>query len=221
MNNMDAMGAAETSAKEIIRKRLHGMANVQPAQPVSSEDLQAAVLPSIDNLVQHFVAQFRAMGGKCKLCNDVSHMMNCMVQLLKNQNYNQIFCNSPFLVDLLQQQQINASSSYSSDFPPQVAVLYAEQLIARSGSFVFSQQYSIYPSCKNIAPDLLIVGSVSRLVPDLHDALDVMASDESNQKSENLGGMLEIVTPSLPQLLNGEEVYTKENPRMILLLSNQ
>lgn len=215
MSIRDAIGPATTSAKEVMRRKLRDALGLNTQQPASNENLNAACLPAIDDVYQAFVANFRAQGGKCKVCGK-EQIMPFMVQFLKSQKYGQIFCNSPFLESYLKAGNVPVQSSLNLDFPPEIVVVYADLMIARSGSFVFSQKFSIYPSVKNVASDILVIGASTRIVPDVNNALELLADEDKKSNT----GLVEIVTPAHPEIIDGKEKYSKINPRIILLLAN-
>lgn len=216
MEKNDTLGPAATSPKEVMRRNLRDALGSKLQQPVSNENLNAANLPPIADVMQTFVSNFRSKGGKCKIC-DNSMIMSFMVQFLKAQKYERIFCDCPSFFQYFKSANIPFMSVLSPDFPPDIAVVYADLMIARSGGFVFSQKYSLYPSHKNLASDILIIGSVTRIQPDVHNVLETLAAEDT----KNNTGLVEIVTPQPPEIVDGKEQYSKLNPRMILLLADK
>ena len=216
MDIKETIGAAATSPKEVMRKKLRDALGSKLQQPASNENLNAANLPPITDTVQTFVANFRANGGKCKICES-AQIMDFMVQFLKAQKYERIFCNCPSFMPYFQAGNVQAMSVLSHDFPPEITVAYADLMIARSGGFVFTQKFSLYPSLKNTASDILVIGSVTRIVPDVHNALEVLAAEDTKSNT----GLVEVFTPSSPENIDGKESYSKLNPRIILLLANE
>jgi L-lactate utilization protein LutC len=95
-----------------------------------------------------------------------------------------------------------------------VAIVYSDMLIARTGSMLFTQKFSLYPSVKNITKDIIVVAFEKNLVLDLKDALAL-------QQEKNQGipyDFMEVITPTKPVNDKGEEDYSPLEPRYILLL---
>ncbi|MBP5710512.1 MAG: hypothetical protein J6W84_06000 [Bacteroidales bacterium] len=214
MDIKDTISAATTSPKEVMRKNLRDALGSKLQQPASNENLNAATLPPMTDAVQTFVQNFRNSGGKCKICES-NQIMGLMVQFLKAQKYERIFCNCPSFMPYFQAGGVQVLSALNNDFPPEIVVAYADMMIARSGGFVFTQKFSLYPSLKNIAQDILVIGSVTRIVSDIHNALEVLAAEDTKSNT----GLVEIVTPSQPENIGGSDSYSKLNPRIILLLA--
>ncbi len=87
-------------------------------------------------------------------------------------------------------------------------------MIARSGSLLFTQKHSLYPSVKNLAKDLLIISFTSNVVPDVKHAL---ANTRKNEPTGQLP-ICEIVLPTKLEKLENKEEYTPISPRFNLIL---
>lgn len=213
-SNTDLLG--HTSNKEVMRGKIRSVLGSKPLVPMNSAELSEVSLPPIPKelLVQEFTQRFRQAGGKCKLCANPQDLAFYAATLLKNQKYRQIFCNSEFLKDALAQHGVTVSMAQTPELEPEVIVVYADVLVAREGSFGFTQAFSRYPSNRNVAPDFLIVATSSRIVSDLNDALELLERENSESKQ----GLLEFLKPQLADVLDGRDVFSKKNSRMILLL---
>jgi L-lactate utilization protein LutC len=95
-----------------------------------------------------------------------------------------------------------------------VAIVYSDMLIARTGSMLFTQKFSLYPSVRNITKDIIVVAFEKNLVLDIKDTFQLQ--QEKNQG--NLYDFVEIITPTKPVNDKGEENYSLLEPRFILLL---
>jgi L-lactate utilization protein LutC len=95
-----------------------------------------------------------------------------------------------------------------------VAIFYSDILIARTGSMLFTQKYSRYPSIKNIAKNIIVIAFEKNLVLDFKDAFTL-------QQEKNQGipyDFVEIITPTKPVNEKGETNFSPLEPRFILLL---
>lgn len=202
-----------TSAKEQIRKNLRHALGLRSTQPIPHIDYTSPILLPIDNVLNVFVQNFRSQGGKCKLC-DKDEFFNDLSRFANNQQFTSILNTSQFLVRYLKEMNISFQHAISFDQNPDLAIVYADFFIARSGGVVLSQQYSIYPSIRNLAQDVLIVGFASNVLPDLKNVLEIANNVENKQKT-----FLEIIHPSQPTVNeNGEQGYSLLNPRLSLLM---
>lgn len=199
-----------TSPKEIIRKNIRHALNekTRAAQPVA--DPTHPLLPAVNG--QTFLEQFRKGGGQCKICTR-ENFMQYLLKFLEAKKYRHIFNNCPSLSTYLHQNEVAFQEVLSPSAQPEIAIALADNLIVRSGSLVFSQQYTRYASVRNIAPVLLAIGFVSNMVMDLKDVLDNCGAD-----SQKKTGMLEVITPTLPDMVDGQPAYTPAHPQVLLLL---
>lgn len=195
-----------TSPKEIIRKNIRHALNAKTREALPSVDQTQPLLPVVDG--QTFLNMFRKGGGQCKLCSK-DNFMQYLLKFLSAKQYRRIFNNCPSLSPYLQQNGVFFQEVVSPSMQPEVMIALADNLIVRSGSLVFSQQYMLYPSVRNIAPVLLAIGFVSNMVVDLKDVLDKNVAD---------AGMLEVITPTMPDMVDGQPMYTPAHPQVLLLL---
>lgn len=102
-------------------------------------------------------------------------------------------------------------------------IVYAEFLIARTGSIVFSQRNDLmlYPSIKNLARNIIVLAYSNGIVPDLHQLIDITrCSSNDNPRLEEYDfdfDMMEIITPTK----QGNENPTPANPHVTLILINE
>lgn len=102
-------------------------------------------------------------------------------------------------------------------------IVYAEFLIARTGSVVFSQRNDmmLYPSIKNLARNVIILAYANCIVPDLNHVLSqtIRSSKEDNRMEEYDFDfdMMEVITPTK----EGNENPTPANPHVSLILINE
>jgi hypothetical protein len=88
--------------------------------------------------------------------------------------------------------------------------VYAEALIAISGSVFFSNENSYYVSVKNLAKDLIVISFAEKIVTTISEALALQWQNGSNE-----GSIYEILTPTL---FSSPDKYSAKEPRIILML---
>lgn len=202
-----------TQPKEIVRKKIKQALISHNVKSFPPFDSNAEILEPIEDSFNEFRLNYKAAGGKHIVCKreDFSKLL---VDLLKNQHYPSILNTSKSLSALLSQNGIQCYDSINAASPVDAAIVFADMLIARNGSMVFTQQYSLYPSVKGLAKDIIVVALAQNIVSDLKTAM-VAQQQKHNGK---LLHMTEIVAPTLPQQVEGKELFTPNEPRFILLL---
>jgi hypothetical protein len=84
-------------------------------------------------------------------------------------------------------------------------------LISRSGSLLFSQKYSLYPSVLNLGTDLIVVSFSEKIVPDLQSGFKVMEAKYEGKPYE----FAEVITPSVK---TDNQEFSPKQPQIILFL---
>ncbi|MDR2980493.1 MAG: LUD domain-containing protein, partial [Bacteroidales bacterium] len=111
-------------------------------------------------------------------------------------------------------QKIPTLDAFLTNNPADAAVVFSDTLIARSGSVLFKQEHTQYPSVKHLAKDIIVISRINNIVRDLKEALRFQ-----NEINNNLATpLMEIITPSLPEQTEDDTVYTAINKRFILFL---
>lgn len=213
---MDISHSKSTNLKESIRKEIrHATINFAHV-PAPSLDLAKSLFPPIENVPQTFLDNFSSAGGKWHV-SPKERFKSDFFAFLNGQKYNAIFNASPLFTRMLfTEKNSHVYNALMPGLPMDAVVVYADILIARSGSLLFSQKYLTTPSVKNIANDLIICAFASHIVPDLKDALHIQKQMNKDVPLE----FTEIVMPQPPLQENGKSYYTTTNPRFILLLIN-
>lgn len=175
-------------------------------------DTQAELFVKPENVTAEFFQNFRNAGGKIISCNKDNFIDN-LYKIIIGQRYNTIFNANDFLAPALIRKNLHYISCVDTHQQVDVAIVFADILIARTGSVMFTQKYSLYPSVRNITKDIIVVSFTKNLVLDLKDAF--VAQQEKNG---SLYEFIEIITPTKLVNEKGEENYSPQEPRFILLL---
>jgi L-lactate dehydrogenase complex protein LldG len=125
------------------------------------------------NVAQLFIKEFTALDGNVILCKDRAALHESVSQLATQKNWNNIKCRTPFLLDVMNLDElpyINRNSEEEAD----AGLTDCECLVARTGTIVLS---SALPSGRVLpvySPVHLVVTSVNNVVFDIADALKLM-----------------------------------------------
>lgn len=200
----------DTQYKEIIRRQIrHALTNKSSTN--NYVDSITESFPPITDLLKHFVINFRSCGGKYIPCTR-ENFSDRLVQLIKGQKYKSILNTYPSFNKVLTAYNIPYENSINDNDPVDMVLAYSEMLVARSGSIVFSQNMSVYPSIRNLARDVVVVSFTSNIVDEMKS---VFAPQQTNKDSYTF---TEIITPSIPKIIDNKEFFTPLSPRFILLL---
>ena len=139
---------------------------------------------------------------------------------LEQSRCNTILNTSPQLVPVLENFGIHTINVTPSSTPVDAVIVYSEFLIARTGSIVFSQRHNmmLYPSIKDLAKNVIVLGSARSIVPDFSS---VCTQTKQSTKEENRieefdfdYDMIEIIRPTKEK----DDSHTPANPQITLLL---
>lgn len=202
-----------TTSKENMRKAIrHALTEKSPSK-FPNIDIHAELWEKPKNLTAEFCNNFRNAGGKLIVC-ERDNIVEFLYKLIAGQRYATILNTSQLISPLLTKSNLNFITSMDTQQQVDVATIYSETLIARTGSMVFTQKHSLYPSIKNISKNIIVVAFEKNVVLDLKDAFIL-------QKEKNQGVLYEfaeVITPTKPVNDKGEEDYSSLQPRFILLL---
>lgn len=202
-----------TSSKETVRKNIrHALASKSPSK-FPNIDLTSELFDSPEDVLIDFVANFRNAGGKYIPCTK-ENFMERLVKLIKSQQYKSILNTSSSLDVQLTKNNIFFYNSIDSSSQVDAVIVYSNILIARTGSMLFSQKNSLYPSVRNLGKDIIVVAFANHIIPDLKGALNA----QQQISGGNMPPISEIITPTLPELVDGKEIFPPSESRIILLL---
>ncbi len=228
-NSYDGMGNAKNQICQSIREAL--------ATPVHVPDInmeQELFLP-IPDLLENFKQKFEEAGGKLVPFNmDLSRMndrtyaanfQKNVYDYLKNYELEASRCmtvlnTSPHLAPVLANFNIPTIDFIRNSEPVDAVIVFAEFLIARTGSIVLSQRggLMLYPSIRNLARNIIVLSQASRIIPDLHHLTGCTVTTQQKEnrieESDFDFNMLEIIRPSKVEV--DEASHT--NPHFSLLL---
>lgn len=202
-----------TSPKEIIRRNIRHALSNKSTRKYPNIDLNRDIFEEVESPEDLFVHNFRALGGKFIPCKP-DNFCEMLTEVIKNINYNTIFCADVELNMMLQGHHIPTLNTFLTNDPADAAVIFSDTLIARSGSMIFKQEYTQYPSIKNLAKDIIVIAKIETIVTDLKEALQFQ--DQIN--SATPAPLIEIITPSPLAKKEDQDSHSAVNQRFILFL---
>jgi L-lactate utilization protein LutC len=202
-----------TTSKENMRKKIRHALTQKSMSKFPDIDTHADLFIKPNNVAVEFFNNFRNAGGKVITCTK-ENFLERLYGVISGQRYNTIFNASEFLAPVLTKMNLSFLTCVDSHQQVDVTIVFSEALIARTGSVMFSQTSSLYPSVRNITKDIIIVSLAKNLALDLKDAF--VMQQEKNQGS--LYEFVEIITPTKPVNEKGEANFSPQEPRLILLL---
>jgi len=202
-----------TTTKENMRRKIRHALTQKSASKFPYIDIHADLFEKPENILAEFCNNFRNAGGKFIMCNK-DNFVELLYKLIVGQRYGTILNTNNSISPALTKRNLNYITCIDAHQQVDVAIVYSDMLIARTGSMLFTQKYSLYPSVRNITKDIIVVAFEKNLVLDLKDVFYLQ--QEKNQG--NLYDFAEIITPTKPVNDKGEENYSPLDPRFILLL---
>lgn len=204
---------SNTTSKENMRRQIRHALTQKSASKFPYIDMSADIFEKPDSILVEFCNNFRNAGGKYIVCNK-NNFVDILHKLIVGQRYATILNTNQSISPTLTKRNLNYVTCIDSHQQVDVAIVYSDMLIARTGSMLFTQKFSLYPSVRNITKDIIVVAFEKNLVSDIKDAFQIQ--QEKNQ------GMIydfaEIITPTKPVNDKGEENFSPLEPRFILLL---
>lgn len=203
--------------------------------PVPDIDKSCELFDPIIDPLQCFMDNFAQAGGKCvpfemerMRMTDMSYAYKKQKEIYDYLKYEiemgqcrTVLNGSPQLATVLNSFNIQTIDSIPTDHTADAVIVYAEHLIARTGSIVLSQKNGmmLYPSIKDLSKNIIVLSSSSCIVPDLKSLMErvVEYSQEENQpqKSEFKFDMMEIIRPVNLK----DDEYTPSRPHITLIMS--
>jgi L-lactate utilization protein LutC len=203
----------KTTSKENMRRKIRHALTQKSTNKFPYIDKQAELFVQPESVTAEFFLNFRNAGGKIILC-DKENFIDNLYRTITGQRFNTIFCPSDFLAPALAKKNLYFVTCLDAHQQVDVAIVFTDTLIARTGSMLFTQKFSLYPSVRNITQDIIVVALAKNIVLDLHDAF-------ATQQDKNQGSLYdfaEIITPTKPVNEKGVEKFSPQEPRFILLL---
>lgn len=196
------------ATKEKIRKNIrHALTQKKSSIPVNIDTTTPLFIKDEDP-IRTFVANFRNSGGVFIPCTK-DNFSERLLYLLNAKKYHFILNTNKSLNSILEGARVTFSDFIEPDKPVDAAIVYSDLLISRSGSLVFSQKFSLYPSVLNLGTDLLVIALADHVIEDIGSVFNVLKGKYEGKMYE----FTEIITPTKKA---EEQEFTPQNPQIIL-----
>jgi L-lactate dehydrogenase complex protein LldG len=139
---------------------------------------------AVDDLVQLFKDQFRALGGVCYDCKSHSELSESIIAHCENIDDDRIFCADARLTHMLRSAGYKSKLNGSLKIPEaSLCISSCIALIARTGSVLFSSEQAEGRS-HGIAPDKqIVIAFKNQLVFNVAEALEKFTGEVKNLPS--------------------------------------
>jgi L-lactate utilization protein LutC len=213
MTQSATLDISNTTSKENMRKKIRHALTQKSTTKFPDFDIHADILEKPENILIEFAHNFRNAGGKLIACNR-NNFVDFLYKTIVGQRFATILNTNLSISPALEKRNLNYITALDSHQEVDVAIFFSDILIARTGSMLFTQKYSRYPSIKNISKNIIVIAFEKNLVLDFKDA--VTLQQEKNQGTPY--DFVEIITPTKPANEKGETCHSPLEPRFILLL---
>jgi len=160
-------------AKENILKKIRqALSNSTPLPFPLSEGNNSVFQPSRQELEVEFAGQFVKLQGKFIFCVDQHEVAAQLAILVKQKNWNNVYCDDETLSGLLKEAQFGYSSNdlAGSD----VAITKCDFLIARTGTIILSSAQPCGRTSSVYSPVHICIAKTDQLVYDIREGLQLL-----------------------------------------------
>lgn len=205
----------ESTSREKVLKKVRNALISKSENPFPSLDLDSPVFAvSDDSPDVTFAQEFSKVYGKFVYCEDDEDLKTNLIQLIKENKWQNIYCLEPGLQNILSEAEIPYLSNEEDFTGSFVGLTKCEFLIARLGSIMISSR-QISGRRLNVFPEIhVVVAGTSQIVPDLKDALKKLQDKYSN----NLPSMISVITgPSRTADIEKTLVMGAHGPKQLFI----
>ncbi len=126
-------------------------------------------------LEEKFAENFNSLGGKFIYCENEDDLMNNIIKLYENLNWQHMLCSEQALMDQLNKNQLNiAEPSELQMENADACITGCEFAIARTGSVILSSKQNMGRTSSVFYPIHIIVAYIDQVVFDIKDAIEQM-----------------------------------------------
>ena len=206
----------ETTAKERVLKNIRNALMQKNENPYFDVKPGGEIYAPVDSVVEvAFAEALIEAGGTFIYCQDEQDMASQLIVLMKQRNWESVFCFNKELADLLSFFGIAVNADHHKIQSMHVGVTLSEYLISRVGSVMVSSAASggrrafIYPEVH------IVVAYASQVVADIGDALAGITA----KYGDNLPSMITLITgPSRTADIEKTLVMGAHGPKELIVL---
>lgn len=205
----------ESTSREKVLKKVRNALISKTENPLPSLDLDSPVFSTPDESPDVIFAQeFSKVSGKFVYCENEEDLRSNLVELIKENKWQDIFCLDAELQNILKESEIPFLSEEANFTQTSVGITKCEFLISRLGSIMVSSR-QVSGRRLNVFPEIhLVVAGTSQIVPDLKDALKKL----QEKYSDNLPSMISVITgPSRTADIEKTLVMGAHGPKQLYL----
>jgi L-lactate dehydrogenase complex protein LldG len=181
----------DTTAREKVLKSVRNALMSKPDNPYQDVDFDLPVFhEAVEAPAIVFAEEFIKASGRFVYCSDDEEFLAMVLSLMKENNWDSVFCLDPALSEILRQGGIAVRTGAEDFAGMKAGITRCEYLIARLGSVMVS---SAHPSGRrmNVFPEAhLVYARASQLLPDLKTALKKVRE----KYGKNLPSMISVIT---------------------------
>ena len=204
--------SVDTTEKEIIRRNIRHALSNKAQNKFPNLDVVTNLFDDGDDLLKTFVMNFRNAGGKFIPCTP-EQLVPKLMNLVENQHYKRIIAIDDSLIQFLKSHDKQVKKDLIDGEPADAAIFHTDALIAREGSICFTQKNILHTSIYNLAQDVIVVANEDNIKLNFKEVTEHLANVYGTQPP-----LIEIVTPTLHEEIDGKTVITPAFPRFILFL---
>lgn len=171
-----------TTSKEKILKKIRKALINKSTVDFNNVDFESEIFPSPEEPLEIiFAKKLTALNGKFVFCESEKIFVESISNLVKQNNWSDVFCFEESINELLKKGSISFSDSVENILSANIGITCCECLVARTGSvFVTSRQISgrRLPVYSNIH---IVVAYTSQLVYNIKDALKLIRAKYEDQ----------------------------------------
>ena len=181
----------ESTSKEKVLKNVRNELINKLENPFKNVDFSSPVLTKQDEIPEiQFALKLNECGGTFIYCANEKDVSVNLVSLIKQEEWNNIYCTDNVQSELLSAQEIETISNPDEFKKVSVGITGCDFLISRFGSVMVSsglgygRQIFIFPETH------IVIAKASQVVPEIKDALIGMKKKYSN----NLPSQITVIT---------------------------
>jgi L-lactate dehydrogenase complex protein LldG len=165
----------ESTSREKVLKKIRNALIYKSDNPFPDIDLEKPLYKDFEDSIDiTFAQEFTNAGGKFIFCEDENEFVLSLKFLAKENEWNNLFCTEPKLLEILNNEGISYNSGENEFLQMKVGITLCEALVARTGSVVVSSKHRSGRRL-NVFPEIhVVMAYASQLVPDIKDAFKLM-----------------------------------------------
>ncbi|MFK5855750.1 MAG: LUD domain-containing protein [Bacteroidota bacterium] len=165
----------ESTSREKILKNVRNALLNKLDNPFKDVDFSSSVFVDQEEVPEvQFAIKLNECGGTFIYCENEKEVFSNLAALVRQKNWDNIFCSAPIIKEGLAEQNIVTTSTPEEFKSVVVSVATCDFLISRFGSIMVSSGLGLGRQIFVFPETLIIIAKASQVVPELKDALTGM-----------------------------------------------